>query len=82
MLVIWQVRVSNAAVYFQIVLTTCDAVKKPVTHILVIEMTKLLHQSMYHFTWVTQREIQGYKSDVSLKRGIQLVVAWENKTLI
>ena len=35
MLVIWQVRVSNAAVYFQIVVTTCDAVKKPVTHILV-----------------------------------------------
>ena len=41
-------------------------------HILVKGMTKLLHQSMYiyHFTWVDQREKQGYKSDVSLKRGI------------
>ena len=24
----------------------------------------------YHFAWVDQRERQGYKSDVSLKRGI------------
>ena len=36
---LYAVRVSNAAVYFQIVLTTYDPVKKPVTHILVKEMT-------------------------------------------
>ena len=27
---------------------------------------------MYHFAWADQREKQGYKSDVSLKRGIQI----------
>ena len=27
---------------------------------------------MYHFVWADQREKQGYKSDVSLKRGIQI----------
>ena len=26
---------------------------------------------MYHFVWADQREKQGYKCDVSLKRGIQ-----------
>ena len=30
---------------------------------------------MYHFAWVDQK---GYKYDVSLKRGLQLVVSWEN----
>ena len=33
---------------------------------------------MYHFAWVDQKVKWGYKSDVSLKRGIQLVVTWEN----
>ena len=28
---------------------------------------------MYHFAWADQREKQGYKSDVSLKRGIQII---------
>jgi len=28
---------------------------------------------MYHFAWADQREKQGYKSNVSPKRGIQLV---------
>ena len=28
---------------------------------------------MYHFVWVDQRERQGYKCDVSLKRGIQII---------
>ena len=37
---------------------------------------------MYHFAWADQREKQGYKSDVSLKAGIQLVVPWENILLI
>ena len=33
---------------------------------------------MYHFVWVDQREKQGYKSDVSLKRGIQIICTLEN----
>jgi len=28
---------------------------------------------MYHFAWADQREEQEYESNVSLKRGIQLV---------
>jgi len=28
---------------------------------------------MYHFVWVDQKEKQGYKFNVSLKRGIQLM---------
>ena len=28
---------------------------------------------MYHFVWADQRERQGYKSDVSLKGGIQII---------
>ena len=27
-----------------------------------------VYQCMYHFVWVDQREKQGYKSDVSMKR--------------
>ena len=52
----YEVIVSNAAVHF---LTICDPVNnsKPVTHILVKEMTKLLHQSSY--MWGDQRENQG-----------------------
>ena len=35
---------------------------------------------MYHFAWAHQKEKQGYKFDVSLKRRIQLVVVpWEIK---
>ena len=33
---------------------------------------------MYHFVWANQREKQGYKSDVSLKRGIQIICTLEN----
>ena len=33
---------------------------------------------MYHFAWVDQREKQGYKCDVSLKRGIQIICTLEN----
>ena len=33
---------------------------------------------MYHFVWADQREKQGYKSDVSLKRGIQINGILEN----
>ena len=29
--------------------------------------------SMYHIVWADQREKQGYKSDVFLKRGIQII---------
>ena len=34
--------------------------------------------NMYHFAWTNQREKQGYRSDVSLKRGIQIVCTLEN----
>ena len=33
---------------------------------------------MYHFVWADQREKQGYKYDVSLKRGIQMICTLEN----
>ena len=33
---------------------------------------------MYHFVWADQREKQGYKSDVSLRGGIQIICALEN----
>ena len=33
---------------------------------------KVSYHHMYHFAWANQREKQGYKSDVSLKRGIQI----------
>ena len=33
---------------------------------------------MYHFVWADQREKQGYKCDVSLKRGIQIICTVEN----
>ena len=33
---------------------------------------------MYHFAWADQREKQGYKCDVSLKRGIQIICILEN----
>ena len=33
---------------------------------------------MYHFVWADQREKQGYKSDVSLKGGIQIICTLEN----
>ena len=33
---------------------------------------------MYHFVWVDQRVKQGYKCDVSLKRGIQIICTLEN----
>ena len=33
---------------------------------------------MYHFVWEDQREKQGYKCDVSLKRGIQIIFTLEN----
>ena len=32
---------------------------------------------MYHFVWADQREKQGYKSDVSLKGGIQIICTLE-----
>ena len=33
---------------------------------------------MYHFVWANQREKQGYKCEVSLKRGIQVICILEN----
>ena len=33
---------------------------------------------MYHFVWVHQREKQGYKCDVSLRGGIQIICTLEN----
>ena len=33
---------------------------------------------MYHFVWADQREKQGYKCDVSLKGGIQIICTLEN----
>ena len=33
---------------------------------------------MYHFVWVDQKERQGYKCDVSLKGGIQIICTLEN----
>ena len=33
---------------------------------------------MYHFVWADQREKQGYKCDVSLKRGIQIICTLED----
>ena len=32
---------------------------------------------MYHFVWVDQREEQGYKSDVTLMGGIQIICTLE-----
>ena len=32
---------------------------------------------MYHFAWANQREKQGYKCDVSLKGGIQIICTLE-----
>ena len=40
--------------------------------------TKSIYTSMYHFVWADQREKQGYKCDVSLKRGIQIICTLEN----
>ena len=37
---------------------------------------------MYHFVWADQREKQGYKCDVSLKRGIQMICTLENDVTI
>ena len=34
--------------------------------------------AMYHFVWADQREKQGYKCDVSLKGGIQMICTLEN----
>ena len=42
----------------------------------------VVHVIMYHFAWADQREKQGYKSDVSLKAGIQLVVSWETSCIL
>ena len=36
---------------------------------------------MYHFLCVDQREKQGYKSDVSLKRGTQIICTLENDAM-
>jgi len=36
-------------------------------------MSSIVKLNMYHFAWADQREKQGYKSNVSPKRGIQLV---------
>ena len=47
-----------------------------------VEHNVCIDYVMYHFAWADQREKQGCKSDVSLKRGTQLVVSWENKPLI
>ena len=47
-----------------------------------MDVTKNYFLYVYHFTWAGQREKQGYKSDVSLKAGIHLVVSWENIPLI
>ena len=33
---------------------------------------------MYHFVWADQREKQGYKCDVSLKGGIQIICTLED----
>ena len=33
---------------------------------------------MYHLVWADQREKQGYKCDVSLKGGIQIICTLEN----
>ena len=33
---------------------------------------------MYHFVWADHREKQGYKCDVSLKRGIQIICTLED----
>ena len=33
---------------------------------------------MYRFVWADQREKQGYKCDVSLKGGIQIICTLEN----
>ena len=33
---------------------------------------------MYHFVWAGQGEKQGYKSNVSLKGGIQIICTLEN----
>ena len=33
---------------------------------------------MYHFAWADQREKQGYKCDVSLKGGIQIICTLED----
>ena len=34
--------------------------------------------NMYHFVWADQREKQGYKCDVSLKGGIQIICTLGN----
>ena len=33
---------------------------------------------MYHFVWADQREKQGYKGDVSLRGGIQMICTLED----
>ena len=33
---------------------------------------------MYHFVWADQREKQGYKCNVSLKGGMQIICTLEN----
>ena len=38
----------------------------------------VINNSMYHFVWADQRERQGYKCDVSLKRGIQIICTLGN----
>jgi len=38
-----------------------------------VSILRMAYVHMYHFAWVDQREKQGYKSNVSLKRGIKLV---------
>ena len=37
---------------------------------------------MFHFVWADQREKQGYKYDVSLKRGIQIVYTLESDATV
>ena len=37
-----------------------------------------VHVYIYHFVWADQRKKQGYKCDVSLKGGIQIICTLEN----
>ena len=38
----------------------------------------IVYTHIYHFAWADQREKQGYKCDVSLKGGIQIICTLEN----
>ena len=67
------VSVKFSALYLVSKVSEKSGIGPPLINFIAHILSLSVYVTMYHFVWADQREKQGYKCDIFLKRGIQII---------